>query len=91
MKDRTKYPGFATNKIIPGILSKAHLNIFVAKPGYFVAPLYKLWHPQNIPWNFKMIVTQNIKLDREGDGMTCETINKTCGKNNIIFEIWNIN
>ena len=34
-----------------------------------------------------MIVTQNIKLDREGDGMTCETINKTCGKNNIIFEI----
>ena len=28
MKDRTKYPGFATNKIIPRILSKAHLNIF---------------------------------------------------------------
>ena len=65
--------------------------LFVAKPGYFVALLYKLWHPLNIPWNFKMIVTQNIKLDREGDGMTCETINKTCGKNNIIFEIWNKN
>ena len=58
--------------------------LFVAKPGYFVALLYKLWHPLNIPWNFKMIVTQNIKLDREGDGMTCETINKTCGKNNDI-------